>query len=535
MTDAAVTASGPGSPSLPGRTARAAPGRLTRALPGIAVAGIAASLLIMIAASLLRSSWMFPHLAVPAAGPPFELGSVRVPAAAVLGALWLAGLAGTAGVAAGLLAVHRGARLPAGLLIVTGAAAALALAFLPPVGSSDALDYATYGRIAVLGHSPYVMTPVHLRQIHDAFARSVPRKWEHQVSVYGPLATAEQFLAAFLGGASMARITFWLKLWTALSFGVVALALELALRRDPTRRARGHLLWTANPLLLWVLVAAGHVDALPAAAGVIAILLARSGPSLWRAAVAGALVGIAADFKINYILFALGIAWALRRSLAAMAAAAAAGLATVVPPYAAFGLPLVRAILHRGNKSSADDFYRLITSAYPHLLHVITWVSATLVIVMAGALLLRLPPGAPARPAVRPALAAGVAWVFFWSYLLPWYDAMIICLLPLYPVTLLDWLVLARLAAGTIASLPGNPWPPRSPVAAWIESQLVGRAAPLVMLLAGLGLIALCASGRWTARWYGERLSRPGGRGGGWPACGTFAPSGKRADAPGSD
>src|SRR5579875_3364321 len=349
MTDAAVTASGPGSPSLPGRTARAAPGRLTRALPGIAVAGIAASLLIMIAASLLRSSWMFPHLAVPAAGPPFELGSVRVPAAAVL-------------------AVHRGARLPAGLLIVTGAAAALALAFLPPVGSSDALDYATYGRIAVLGHSPYVMTPVHLRQIHDAFARSVPRKWEHQVSVYGPLATAEQFLAAFLGGASMARITFWLKLWTALSFGVVALALELALRRDPTRRARGHLLWTANPLLLWVLVAAGHVDALPAAAGVIAILLARSGPSLWRAAVAGALVGIAADFKINYILFALGIAWALRRSLAAMAAAAAAGLATVVPPYAAFGLPLVRAILHRGNKSSADDFYRLITSAYPHLL-----------------------------------------------------------------------------------------------------------------------------------------------------------------------
>ena len=39
----------------------------------------------------------------------------------------------------------------------------------------------------------------------------------------------------------------------------------------------------------------------------------------------------------------------------------------------------------------------------------------------------------PELPAIQPALAIGIAWLFLWYYQLPWYDTMIIALLALYP------------------------------------------------------------------------------------------------------
>ena len=75
----------------------------------------------------------------------------------------------------------------------------------------------------------------------------------------------------------------------------------------------------------------------------------------------------------------------------------------------------------------------------------------------------RMPAGLAGRPAIRAALVLSVAWSFFWPCQLPWYEAMICCLLVPYPATRLDWLVLARLAAGTIPNIPGNPAPPHGP------------------------------------------------------------------------
>ena len=275
----------------------------TRLLTRLAAAGIASSILIMIVASAARDSWAYPPMAGSGATPPWALRSLHMSADVATVGLWLAVLAGLGGVVVGLLAVRRGARPSIRVLIIGAVLAVLALALLAPAGSTDIFDYAAYGRIMALGHNPYLMSPHRLRLAHNAFAQSVPVTWEHSVSVYGPVATLEQFLAAKLGGISAARIVFWLKLWDAIAFGLVAYVLDRLLRADPARRLRAHLLWTVNPLLLWDIVAAGHLDVLAAAAGLAGLLVLGesdgSRPGLERVLAAGALIGIAADIKIN--------------------------------------------------------------------------------------------------------------------------------------------------------------------------------------------------------------------------------------------
>jgi hypothetical protein len=335
---------GPGEQSPPADPVPPAADR-ARSLTWLAAGGICGSILIMIAASVLRNSWNTPHLVLPGWGP-WGVQNARVSVNAVSVALWIAILAGAGGVIAGLVAVRRGARVSVRALLIVAALAVIALTVLPVAGSNDALDYAAYGRIVVLGHSPYVMVPQHLQLAHNAFASAVPGPWRNFVSVYGPLATAEQFLAAKLGGLSAARITFWLKLWNSLAFALVAFVADRLLRGDPARRLRAHLLWTINPLLLWDVVAAGHLDVLAAAAGLLGLLaLGRhtddAPPPLSRVIAAGALIGVAADVKVNYVLFGLAAAWALRRSLVSLAAAAGAALVVLVPGYAWFGVPAV--------------------------------------------------------------------------------------------------------------------------------------------------------------------------------------------------
>jgi hypothetical protein len=473
-------------------------GARARVLTWLAAAGIGSSILIMIVLSLLRDSWQRPPVVLPAGGPPWDLPPAHVGLGTASLALWIAVAVGTGGVVAGLAAITHGARpSPTWLLIVAGVAVAV-LTVLPPTGSTDAFDYAAYGRIMVLDHSPYLMTPYHLRRVHDALAASVPTSWQHRVSVYGPLATVEQFLAAKLGGASAARITFWLKLWNSAAFGLVALAADRLLRGDPARRLRAHLMWTLNPLLLWVVVAAGHLDVLAAAAGLLGLLALRWQPQtepapLPRALASGALIGVAADIKANYVLFGLGVAWALRRWPGSLAAAACAALAVTVPGYAWFGIPALRAVVSRRNQASAGSFYDLLR-APPSYLAVI---AAALVIAVAVLALRRMPTGIPEFPAVRPALAVSTAWLLLWPYQYPWYATMIICLLIFYPPSRLDWLVLAPVAVGTITAPLGIAEAQLGRAADLIHDVSVSVLSPLVLLAAAAGMVALCLSRRW--------------------------------------
>ena len=417
------------------------------------------------------------------------------------------------------LAARHGARLPLRAMLIAAGVVVAVLAVLPPAGSTDVLDYASYGRLLLLGHNPYVATPHLLRVSDPGFGLSVPWRWQYQVSLYGPAATGEQYLAARLGGDSPARVVFWLKLWNAVAFGVVAFVADRMLRAHPARRLRAHLLWTVNPLLIWGLVAAGHLDVLAAAAGLLGLLaLGRTAsaaqPSGWRAwnraglgraglnrgelgraLLAGGLVGLAADIKINYLAFGVGLAWALRRRPAAFLVAAAGGLLVLAPTYAWFGKPAVAALFARRNKSTVDSFYRLLDlSAYrPYLGEVAVVLLAALVLL----LLWRLPAADPLRPALRPALALSVGWLVIWPYQLPWYDAMAICLLVLYPASALDWLVVTRLAVATLANMPGNPARRPGTCCKVTDKFIVHTLAPVVLLTCAALLVLFALTRQW--------------------------------------
>jgi len=429
---------------------------------------VSAAILIMIAVSAAAPEQAVSRATVSAAGPPWSPLSLHLSVVQVYVSLWTASVAGGAGVIAGLAAVARGARPSARLLVAGGLLAVAALAVLPPAGSSDTLDYAADGRIAALGYSPYVVTPQWLRARGDPIGKAAPVSWQTHVSAYGPLATGEEWAAAELGGTSMARTVFWLKLWNALAFGVVVLALDRLLRADPARRARAHLLWSVNPLLLWNLIAGGHIDGLAAAfgfLGVTALTVDRPGGSRSpaRALAAGLLAGAAAGVKAPFGLFALGIAWAARRSRAALLPATAGGLAILVPATLLAGGASLAAVAHRGGSSGRDNlyqlFYRPLGSGGPPL--GLTAVAGIVFAAVAVLAVRRLPDSLPGLPAVTPALALSLAWLLAWPYQQPWYDAMAVCLLALYPASRLDGVVLVRLLVATASAVPGFSIPGR--------------------------------------------------------------------------
>ncbi len=481
------------------------PRRPVRLVGWVAGICIGAALLIMIGASLVRQDWMDPPIPMPRIGPPWQLTRVQVSAELVTIALWVSAALAFCGLVAGLLTARWGARGPLRLIFIAAAVTVAAFTVLPPVGSTDALDYAAYGRILLLGHNPYLVTPVYLRLTEPFFGQSVPANWQDMVSLYGPAATFEQYVAARLGGESIARVVFWLKLWNAVGFVAVAVVLDRVLRSRPASRLRAHLLWTINPLLLWDLIASGHVDVLAAAAGVIGLLIVgrqladgRSWrPPVWRALAAGALIGLAADIKIDYLLFGVALAWALRRSARALAAAGLGAFVVLVPTYAWLGKPAFEALFNRRDQTTEDSFWRsadLTESKYLIIFAVLLFCA------MAVLLLWRLPAGDPVRPAIRPAVAVSLAFLLVWPYQLPWYDAMIISVLVLYPATWIDWLVLARLAAATIANMPGdqNGVPSKQLYRADIE--LVHGMAPVVLLAVWGAVIALAVVGHWGQR-----------------------------------
>jgi hypothetical protein len=509
---------------------------LTRALAWASGIGIGSSILIMIVVSAVRFSPGVPWMPRPPGFPPLEFGG-RLPATVTFLGLWGAAILGGGGVIAGLAAMARGARFPARLLLVAALAAVAAFTVLPPAGSTDSLSYATYGRISAIGHNPYLMTPNQLRLAGDPIGKLANQVWTHQGSLYGPLATVEQRAAADLGGTSAVRIVFWLKLWNALVFVAIALGLDRMLRSDPGRRARAHLLWSLNPLLLWALIAGGHLDVLAAGASILGLSLVRARPQgtgsqhtepqgtgvpdgaegQWREALtalaAGALIGVAADFMLTYLLLGVALLWALRRSGLALCAAVTGICVATVPAYLPVGSPLIRALLDRRGKPTADNIYHLFPSLQGRVSPAADVVILLALVALAALLMWRLPDAAPRLPAIHPALAIGIAWLFLWYYQLPWYDTMIIGLLALYPASRLDYLVMWQLTAGTFALMPGGTSAPTPKgLLTLLTHDAKNFLTPIMLIAVVVILVLLCITGDWNVR--ADRLDNAG-RGGG--------------------
>jgi len=498
-----------------------APRELTRLTGWLAAAAIGTSTLIMILISAAGPSVSVPSLG--ASGLPWW-HSLHLTATFVTVSLWAAMVLGCAGVIAGLIAVARGARPPVRPIIAFAFLALVVLTVLAPTGSTDSISYAASGRIAVIGHSPYVMTPLQLERIGDPVGhqipfREIPSTWTNTVSVYGPVATGTEWVAAELGGTSLARITFWLKLEQALAFAAVIGILDRMLRNNPEMRLRAHLLWSVNPLLLWEIVAGGHVDGLAAVfglLGVAALWARRQQVDVASAAVSGLLIGVASGIKVEYVLVGAAVAWACRRSLRAFAAAAAGFLVVVLPAYLAAGTPAVKVLITRSPGVTWDDMYQLLwrpvfgytqftaSSVPPHLESVAYLLFAAVALLA----LLRFPDRVPGLPAVAPALALSLAWLFVTAFQRPWYDVMAISLLALYSASRLDWVVLIRLLAGATVYTQAiqSPAEPH-----WLYDlvQFDGSwLTPAVRLLAVVALVWFCVSGRWG--WRSQSVASSG-------------------------
>lgn len=507
---------------------------LTRLTGWFSVAAITAAVLVMIVLSAAGPNVTVPRL--PRAGHLPWWHALHLTATFVTVSLWAAMALGSAGVIAGLVAVGRGARPRVRVVLAAAFLAVTALTVLPPGGSTDSISYAASGRILVTGHSPYVMTPRQLQRDGDPVGRQIPSaeipsSWMNAVSVYGPVATAAEWGAAELGGTSLARITFWLKLEEALAFGAVALALDRLLRADQEMRLRAHLLWSVNPLLLWEIVASGHIDGLAVAFGLtgVAALRSRSAPEgsgsprtvpAAGAALAGLLIGVATGIKVEYALFGLAVAWACRRSVRALAAAAGGFAVIAVPAYLAAGTAAIRVLVTRSGGVTWDTMYQLfwrpvlgythfgVSTVPPHLV----LVSYLLFAAVALLALARFPDLVPGRPAVAPALALSLAWLFVTGFQRPWYDVMAVALLALYSASWLDWVVLVRLlAAATVyAQAVQNPAQPH-----WLYDivQFDGMwLTPAVRLLAAVALVWFCVSGQVSGRpsWRSRSEPSPG-------------------------
>lgn len=465
---------------------------------------IGVSLIVMLLMALNGPSATVPTIPHPSAGPPWW-HPMHLSDRTVLASLWAIAVVATLGVLSGLAAVARGGRASIKLLVGIAFGVVVLFMVLPPAGSADTVSYAIDGSMVVAGHSPYVMTPKAFAAAGGAIAHYSSPTWLKSLSDYGPLATGSEWLAAKLGGGDVARITFWLKLWTALSFVSVSLLLDWLLRSDAAKRLRAHLLWTLNPIILWEVVAGGHIDGLAIAFGLggIGLLWRRreSDPSVWQAAAAGALIGAAVAVKLPFAVYAIGAAWFLRDRLRELAAATIGFLVVLAPSFAIAGKSSISVYFKRGNSVTWDNLYNVVWRPFDRSALVtyqpghLALVGGVCTLALAALLIWKLPKGLPTFPAVRLPLALSLAWIFMWPFQRPWYDVMIIGLLALFGASRLDWVVLFRLCFGAITYMSAITLPPGGLAHALsIEGEWI---TPAARALAVVALVWLCITGRW--------------------------------------
>ncbi|HSA51155.1 MAG TPA: glycosyltransferase 87 family protein, partial [Yinghuangia sp.] len=305
------------APACPETVSANAGGRAFRAYGVAALTCLGLGIGLLLATGLLGPSAAQPPVpGSPGRLPPYHLGA-DPSAAVVTGLLLGSALVGAAGLGLAMLALRRGWAPDPRRLTIVGTGAAVAAVLVPPMGSADHLVYAAYGRLAATGRNPYRDTAQDLADSGDPVGIAVEAPWQDTPSVYGPVATAEQWFAAKVAGPAPHTAVLVLTLIGALAFVATGLLLQHAAAGRAERtggiaaanraRTRVAVLWLLNPLLLFVGVNAGHLDALAVALAVAALVAVRRSVPL-----AGVLIGLACAAKITLGLYVLALVWGLR-------------------------------------------------------------------------------------------------------------------------------------------------------------------------------------------------------------------------------
>ncbi|GGS87415.1 hypothetical protein GCM10010156_52390 [Planobispora rosea] len=473
-------------------------------------AALVSSVGLTILIGLLGPSAMVPELSGPSWQPPYSLGAAPGAHLAIAMAA-LAILLGGAGLGAALRSRWRP---DPRRLLAAGSGAVALLAFLPPSGSADHLNYAAYGRLVTLGHDPYAVTPAEFPG--DPVTGAV-EEWAGVTSVYGPLATAAQALASLVGGDSVRLTVFVMALFNAAAFVGTALLIHRFTAGDEGLQRRAALLWAANPLMIYHLAAGMHVDTLAVACMVAALVAlgaggAAAGASRRSLAASGLLLGAGIGVKLNAGLVALGPAWALRRSPRRLAVIAGTASATVAVAYGLAGPHVLDQVGEAGRKVSLATPWHLVKTGLQSLFGpgaYTIWIqlgSLALLVTLAW-LLLRAAPapavaGGAGVPAPAVAAVAVASWLLAAPYALPWYDGLVFALLALASWPALEGFMVARTTILSLGYLPARE-PFRPEDLDWLKTAVRQQVVPWSLL------VLTAALAWWAARAGGRARRRP--------------------------
>ena len=449
---------------------------LARPLPAVILSafGLGGVAFVGLCATAPVASAATPPVLLPLTSVARDLGAPHLPDAIADTVMYVSIGLCCVGLAMMLWANSRGWSPNPRRVFAVAAGAVAVLVNITPVGSSDAASYAAYGRIAALGKNPYTFLPWNLPggARHNPYTMLVSPYWQKTPSVYGPVATWTQQLAAEIGGAKP-----WLTIWVLMiMMGAAFIATGYVLLRTAANPVRAVLLWVANPLLIVELVMGGHLDALVALFAIAAVVLSRRCAGLWHDVTLALVVGVAGGIKITAGLVALGIAVPLLHERAwarLLRIGVIAGLTTFGLYLFSYGLVALKPLGDASSMVISPTIWRglqeIVTHVHPHSPHALHLLNTMigfawppLMLALAWYLYKRLSPDVPTVVAATCALT--FAWIVVAPWSLPWYSAIAWVALALLPRnTLTRWLTLATGVLSLVHFNGGHPTIPIGP------------------------------------------------------------------------
>ncbi len=391
------------------------------------------------------------HPPVWAAGLADAVGLDRIGRAGLIALAW-AILVPLLAAFALVLADAWAGRLPiAAVLAAAGASLAISAA-APILLSRDVYTYAAYGRIEAVYHgNPYVATLASFGR--DPFVTVASAQWSHGHSLYGPLFTllSASIASTWAGSAAATILTFKL-LAAAAAAAATGFAVLATKRTRPERAAFAAALVGLNPVLVVHTVGGAHVDALVAAplAAAAAIALTRPRPTSAGALATTVLLTLACLVKTillpALVLWLWHVARPRRRLVALHAGIATALTLATIAPFAA-GWHTLRPLLTLGGLEAWASPSHLVAHAVQTFAgadgaRVVEGAFLVLSILLASRYARRSDQSSPAEQWAVTLLLLALSM----PYLLPWYAAWFVPLVPLIADE-------ALLTAGTLVSV----------------------------------------------------------------------------------